>query len=170
MNIISVQPPRSIISCQSRSATNIILIISAWSLSFRYVSPSLRINSLLLPSTSSSLSTSDLPFSYTTSLCWLTTLTIHMQLPNSFTPSSKPTSFTNLSHHRLYPGLRTDSSHFMAEPSHSEHLVFVFLFSSLHFLVPCAVRYIKLAIPVSRWAHENRIVYRTVNTLTGPGA
>jgi len=33
-----------------------------------------------------------------------------------FTPGSRPTSFTNLSHHRLPSGLRTDSTDFMTGP------------------------------------------------------
>ena len=44
-------------------------------------------------------------------LTHLTTLTIH-----AFTPDSKPTSFTNLSHPRLSSGLRTHYTDFMTGP------------------------------------------------------
>ena len=40
----------------------------------------------------------------------------HPYLPLSFTPGSIPTSFTNLSHHRLSSNLRTDSTDFTSGP------------------------------------------------------
>jgi len=58
------------------------------------------------------------------SLCQLTALP---PLTPSFAPGSKPISFTNLSSHRLSPGLRTDYTDFMTGP---------FLLSILAFLVP----------------------------------
>ena len=60
------------------------------------------------------------------SLCQLTTLAIHNSL--FFTLGSKPTSFTNLSHHRLSSGLRTDSTDFMTGPFLLSISIFVFSF------------------------------------------
>ena len=49
------------------------------------------------------------------SLCQITTLTIHNSL-SLFHSRSRPTSFTNLSHHRLPSSLRTDSTDFTTGP------------------------------------------------------
>jgi len=62
----------------------------------------------------------------------------HPLLPLAFTPGSRPTSFTNLSHYRLPSGLRTDST------DYSEHLGFL-SFSLLFFFVWFRAE-IKLAI------------------------
>ena len=40
----------------------------------------------------------------------------HPYLPLSFTSGSRPTSFTNLSHHRLPSNIRTDSTNFITGP------------------------------------------------------
>ena len=53
--------------------------------------------------------------------------------PRSFTSTSKPTSFTDLSHYRLSSGLRTDSTEFVTGPFLLSISVFCFLFSSLLF-------------------------------------
>ena len=71
-------------------------------------------------------------------------------------------SFTNHSHHRLSPGLITDSTDFMTGPFCSEHLCFLFFvlfITPLFFFVPCG----RLSwLRVSFWAHLN-IVYRIVS-------
>jgi len=66
--------------------------------------------------------------------CQLSALTIRISLP--FTPDSRPTSFTNHSHHRLPSSLRTDSTDFMTGPFLLSSSVFcffitVFLFGSV---------------------------------------
>ena len=96
--------------------------------------------------------------------------TVDSPLSPSITPSlfhsySKPTSFINLSHHRLPSlpsGLRTDSTEFMPGPYLLSITVFVF-FSFLHcsccLLVTCG----KLSwLPVRFWLHVN-IAYRVVS-------
>ena len=129
-NLFSVQPP-----CSTRSSSLIILArppssssLRITDLSFQYASPCLWHQ---LPSSLRQshfiLSVSYLPaHAATISHCQLTSLTTHNSL--SFTPGSKATSFTNLSHHRLSPSLRTDHTDFMTGP---------FLLSILGFLCDC---------------------------------
>jgi len=93
------------------------------------------------------------------SLCQLTTLTIHPSL--SFNPGSKPTSFTNLSHHRLSSGLRTDSTDFIIDRFFwAPRFLFLVFFSFLFFhLVPCRK---STWLFVSFWVHVN-IVHRIIS-------
>jgi len=57
--------------------------------------------------------------------------------PSLFVPGSRPTSFINLSHHRLHSSLRTDSTDFITNRFFWGPQVF-FSFSLLFFrLVPC---------------------------------
>jgi len=55
-------------------------------------------------------------------------------IPLSFTPGLRPTTFTNLSHHRLPYGLRTDFTDFSSGPFLLSILVFVFSFFIIVFL------------------------------------
>jgi len=66
----------------------------------------------------------------------------HPYLPHSFAPDSKPTSFTNLSHHRLSSNHRSDTMDFPTRPFLLSNWVFVFscfqlFIAFLCFLVPC---------------------------------
>jgi len=58
----------------------------------------------------------------------------HPHLPLSFTPGSRPTSFTNLTYHRLPSSLRTDSTDFTTGQFLLSISVFVFLSLLLLFL------------------------------------
>ena len=69
------------------------------------------------------------------SLCQLTTLTIHNSLFLSLPPQDLPLSQNNLSHHRLPSSLRTDSADFTTGPFLLSISVFLFLVSSLFFFV-----------------------------------
>jgi len=79
-------------------------------------------------------------------ICIITDITVNLtifasktlQLPVSFTPCSKSTSFTIPSQHRLSCGLRTDDTDFMTRSFLLSISIFLFLLPSLLFcLVPC---------------------------------
>jgi len=125
-NLISVQPPHSTRSSSlvtlARPPTSSLLRIT--DRSFRYTSlillhlVSAGINFLVL-----SVNLIPLPLSLTSLLMLLphfltlsTHHSHHPQVPLSFTPGSRPTSFTNLSYYRLPSGLRTDSTDFITGP------------------------------------------------------
>ena len=144
-NLISVQPPRNTRASYhvtlARPPTSSSLRITDRSLaSFRYASPCLW-NQLpiSLRQPHSSPSVSWLPCSsscHIFSLCQLPTFSIHNSL--SFTPGSRPTFFTSLSHHRLPSGLRTDSTAlWLVRFSWASRFVFLVFFISLSCLVPC---------------------------------
>ena len=77
----------------------------------------------------------------------------HPYLTLSFTPDSRPTSFTNLSHHWLPSSLRTDSADFITEPFLLSISFFLFLVSPLLFFLFGFVRKIKLAVQQLFGAH-----------------
>ena len=80
---------------------------------------------------------------------------------HSFTPASRPTSFTNLSRHRLPSSLRTDSTDFTTGP----FLLSISVFFGFNFFIIlfCSVPCGRLSwLLVSFWAHVN-IVSRIVS-------
>jgi len=71
-------------------------------------------------------------------------------------------SFTNHSHHRLSPGLITDSTDFMTGPFCSEHLCFLFLVLFITPLFFCSVRQIKLATRQLLGSPKYSLSYRII--------
>ena len=135
-HLISVQPPRSTRSSSlvtlARPPTSSSLHIT--DRSFQYASPCLwnQLPSSLHQPHSSFCSVSDFPVHAptTSSFSFNSPLTIHNSLSLSLPAQDLP-SFTSLSHHRLPSfSVRTDSTDFEWTVS-SEHLVFLFLVSSL---------------------------------------
>ena len=126
--------------------------------SFRYASPCLwnqLPSSLRQPHFSPSVSA--LPVHAPTTSSHSVNSPLSPSITPSFTPGSRPTSFTNLSHHRLPSSLRTDSTDrfFWAYPFYICFSFFIILFC----LVPCG----RLSwLLVSFWAHVN-IVHRIVS-------
>jgi len=117
-NLISVQPP-----CSTRSSSLVTLArppsssLRITDRCFWYASPCLwnqLPSSLRQPH--SSLSASYLPVHAPTTSSYSVNSPLSPSITLSFTPGSRPISFTNLSHHRLPSSLRTDSMDFMTGP------------------------------------------------------
>jgi len=113
-NLISVQPPRN-----TRSSYHVTLARPRTSSSlritdrcFRYASPCLWNQ---LPSSVCQPHSSPSVCDFPAHAAATSSYSLNLPLSPSITPSlfhsgSRPTFFTNLSHHRLFSGLRTDST------------------------------------------------------------
>ena len=163
-DFISVQPPRStrcssLVNLARPPISSSLRIIDR---SFRYASPRLW-NQLPIVL---SVNLIPVPLSLTCLfmlLPHLLTLSTHHshhpELPISFTLCSRPISFTNLYHHRLPSGLRTDSTDFTTRPFLLSISIFVFSFViTLFCLVPCG-RFSWLFVRF--WSHV--VSYRIVS-------